>query len=297
MVGVPADRAADMEHDLRAEEQERGNLVIDILGRMVVAGVEGRNDVVLGAVGEIEVAGAHRVAFKTDAEKLRLEAVLHMGIRLREDFVEGFLQQLTVLHPVDSEVLAAVMDPDVQDAGIALAASHHVRNGPAALRVLDPEGTDLRIRIGQGEVAALRVGEGGGIEIQLHPLFGSPLHPALEMFGADLVTVDELAAELAVDLMQVEPVSAGYQGGCHLDVGTEFFDVPGLAGIVAGGLDAAGEGAGVLEAGYVVGLPAMEGNLDVLQLFQGRIGVDAQGGIALFCDFVRLEDELLFHID
>ena len=85
------------------------------------------------------------------------------------------------------------------------------------------------------------------------------------MFGFHLVAVDELAAELAVDFVEVQAVLAGNERLGLEDVGTQFLDVAGLAGVVARGLDAAREVAAlVLEARHVVRLPAVERKGDFL---------------------------------
>ena len=79
------------------------------------------------------------------------------------------------------------------------------------------------------------------------------------MPGLHLVAVDRLAAELAVDLMQVQAVRTGNERLGLEDVGTQLFDVAGFARVVARGLDAARKvAAPVFEARHVVRLPAVE---------------------------------------
>ena len=79
------------------------------------------------------------------------------------------------------------------------------------------------------------------------------------------------------------------------DVRTEFVDVARCAGEVAGGLDAAGEGAGLhLEALDVVRLPAVHGQVEVLELGEHFFGVHADGGVTLLRNGVSLVD-VLFH--
>ena len=79
------------------------------------------------------------------------------------------------------------------------------------------------------------------------------------MLGLHLVAVDELAAELAVDLVEVQAVPAGNERLGLEDVGAQLLDVAGLAGVVARGLNAAREVAAlVFEARHVVRLPAVE---------------------------------------
>lgn len=59
------------------------------------------------------------------------------------------------------------------------------------------------------------------------------------MPGLHLVAVDRLAAELAVDLVQVQAVRTGDERLGLKDVGTQLPDVAGFARVVARGLDAA----------------------------------------------------------
>ena len=62
----------------------------------------------------------------------------------------------------------------------------------------------------------------------------------------------------------------------------------GLAGVVAGGLDAAGEGLLRVEADDVVALPAVDGDGHVLERVQYALGVDAEGGVAFLCNRISV---------
>ena len=284
-----------MQHHLRHEQQERRQLVGHALRGVEVPGVERYQLLTLYAVGYVEIVGTDRVTFKADAEDLRLHAVLHMGVFRGEYPVEGLFEQLTVLHTVDGDVLTAVVHPKVHDARIVLTFSHLLGNGPATFGVLHPEVADALVGIGQRQVAALGVREGGGVEVELHAVLGSPLHPALEVARFHLVAVDKLPAEVAVYLVQAQAVLAGYVRRGLQDVLAQLVYVAGLAGIVARGLYAAGERAARLEAGHVVGLPAMQGKGCALQGVHSLVRIDAQGGIAFLGQFVSVDNELFFH--
>ena len=188
------------------------------------------------------------------------------------------------------------MYPDVHDAGVSLGLSHDVRNVAAAFGMLNPELPDGFVRIGQGEVSALGMAEGGGVEIQLEVVGLGPVYPALEVLYAALVTVHELAAEVSVNLMEVHAVVAGQQGFHEFKVFSYLVYVAGAAGIVAGGLDAAGQAVLAFKANDVVGLPAVQGNLLLLQLGNGFVGVYAKGRIALPGYFIGLENLGFFPI-
>ena len=284
-----------MEHQFRHEEQERGDHVGHVLGHLIVAGVQGVHQLAGGAVAGHEVVGAHGITLETDAEELRLQAGLHPREVLLEDLVQGLGEDLAVALALHGLVLGTVVDPDVHDAGVALGLAHRVRDAAAALGVLDPEFADGGIGIGEGQVAALGMAEGGGVEVQLHVVLLGPLDPALEVIDGDLVAVHELAAEVAVDLVEVQAVVARDEALREFDVGPDLVDVAGAARIVAGGLDAAGEACGALETDHVVGLPAVQGDGGFLEGFDGLVGVDADGGIALLGELVGFQDLCFFH--
>ena len=225
---------------------------------------------------------AHGVAFQTDAEELSLEAVLHAVELLLHDFVERGGEQFAVLLALHGHVLAAVVHPDVHDAGVALCLAHRVGNVAAALGVLYPEVAYALVRVGEGEVAALGVREGCGVEVELHAVLLGPLHPALEVFHLDLVAVDELASEVAVYLVQVQAVLSCQQSLDELDVLAHLVDVAGTAGIVSCGLYAARERFVPLEAHHVVGLPAVQRDLLLLQVGYCLVCVYSDCGVAFF---------------
>ena len=253
---------------------------------MVVAGVDGRDLAVLRSVCGVEVVAAYGEALEADAEELAFDTVLHVFLLLGEDLVEGLLKQAAVEHVVDGLLLASVVHPYVHDTGIALSLAHCVGDVTAALGMLDPEVADGLVGVGEREVSALRVGEGGGVEVELGVVLLAPVHPALEVLGEALVAVDELAAEVAVDLVQVQTVGSRDQALGLEDVGAELVDVAGLAGEVSGSLDASGEVSGAFEAGYVVSLPAVHAEMEVLELLKHLFSVDSERGISFLRDLV-----------
>ena len=188
------------------------------------------------------------------------------------------------------------MNPDVHDTGIALGLTHGIGNAAATLGVLDPEVADALVGVREGEIATLGVGERGGIEVELHVVGLGPVDPALEVRHFYLVAIDELAAEVAIDLMEIEAVVTGDEGLDELDVLTYLVDVAGTAGIVTCGLDTSGEGLVALETDYIVGLPAVEGDLLLLEGVENGVGIDTNGGVAVFGDLIRFFNKGCFHI-
>ena len=79
------------------------------------------------------------------------------------------------------------------------------------------------------------------------------------MFGADFVAIHLLAAEIAVERVQIETVFAGNQRQRLLGIGAEFLRRARLAGIIAGGDESAAEcPAEIFKAAHVVALPAVQ---------------------------------------
>ena len=92
---------------------------------------------------------ADGVSLQSDTEELGFKAVLHVGKLLSEDVVKTVLENLAVAVFLHGEVFAAVMDPDVHDARVALCLTHSVGDAATALGMLNPEVSDLLVGIGQ----------------------------------------------------------------------------------------------------------------------------------------------------
>ena len=96
------------------------------------------------------------------------------------------------------------------------------------------------------------------VEVELHVLFLSPLHPACKLVNGYFVAVNLLATELSVDFMKVEAESTSEERVHLLDILTEFIDVASLARIVTCALDTTRSSLAALEANHVVSLPAVQ---------------------------------------
>ena len=103
--------------------------------------------------------------------------------------------------------------------------------------MLNPEITDALVRIRQCQVAALGVGETGGIEVELHVVLLGPVNPALEMLYLYLVSVNELIAEVTIDFMEVQTVITSDERLYKLDVFTYLIYITGTTRIITCGLD------------------------------------------------------------
>ena len=239
MVGVPADGTADMEHQLRHIEEQRRNHVGDILSGFVVACVEGVDDLACSTIARVKVVRADGETFQSDAEEFGLNAGFHVGQVFGQDFIQRGSQQLTVAFAFHGEVFQSVVYPDVHDTWVALCLTHGIGDAATAFGMLDPEGADGGVWIGEAEVAAFWVTEGGAVEVELHAHRLAPVDPALEVLHAHLIAVDELASEVAVDFMQVDALCTSEQRVDELEVSTHFIDSASATWVVASSLDAA----------------------------------------------------------
>ena len=239
VVRVPTYRTADMQHQFGDKEEHGRYLVGSALRGMEVPGIDGDELLVLHAVAYTEFIGTYCIALQTDAKYFRFETILHVFIFRGKYPVEGVLKEGTVLHTVHSDILATVMYPQVHDTWVTLAAPHLFGNGTATLGMLYPKVTDTFIGIGQCKVSTLGVGERSGVEVKLHLVFGSPLHPAFKVFHLYLVAVYKRSAKISINLVQIQAVLAGDIGSGFQDIPSQFFHRASLARIVARGLDTA----------------------------------------------------------
>ena len=111
------------------------------------------------------------------------------------------------------------------------------------------------------------------------------------MLGLQLVPVHPAAVLLVEDRVagvEVQLGPAGDQPQHHVDVRHQLLRRPGPAGIVAGGLNAAGQGlAGVrVKATDVVSLPAVERNRNTRQSVNNRFCINTYRSILFFCKFI-----------
>ena len=184
---------------------------------------------------------------------------------LGKDFIERLLEEPAVEGVVDTDVLAAVVYPEVHDAGVSLGLTHGVGDVAATASMLYPETAYALIGVGEGEAAALGMGETGGVEVQFGVVLPGPLYPALEIIDRHLVPIYHLPLEVSVYLMQVEAVLTGYQALGLEDVLTQFVDVARRTGKVARALYAAAHGSGLyLKSLHIICLPAMQRQMEIL---------------------------------
>jgi len=141
MVAVPTHAPADVQRDLREEQQHRGNLVADALGRMEVPGVEREEFLPRQGIAEIELMRADDVAFRADAKQLGLDGI-HIQLRVNragEHGVERLGQPLARSPPVRRRVLHAVRNPQIGQAALTDGLADARADLAAADAMLDPE--------------------------------------------------------------------------------------------------------------------------------------------------------------
>ena len=112
-----------------------------------------------------------------------------------------------------------------------------------------------------------------GVEVDAEAVFAGEVDPGVEVARLDLVAVHLFAGgEDGVAGVQADALFAGHEAHGLDKVRLQFLEGAGAAGIVARGLDAAGEGAAAaLQADDVVALPAVDADGRVLQGGEGQL--------------------------
>ncbi len=297
VVAVPANAAADVQQDFRHEAEDRGDFVGHVFGGVIMAGVEADELLVFHGVAEVELVHADRVAFGTDAEEFAFDGIeVVFGVELPgEDIVERGGEAFTGAASVGWDILHAIGDPDIGDRGGAERLAHGGADDAAGLAVFDPELADGTVVVGEREAAgSFGVGEERGVEVETDAERFGPVDPAAEVFGGDLVAIDFAAAEFPVGGMQVEAVFTGDQRERPGGIRAEFVRAAGLAGVVAGGHQSAGEGGvRLLEAADVIALPAVQRQGDAGELLEDVFRIDAEVGIAFAGEVIGFLDVVL----
>ncbi|MOA29249.1 hypothetical protein D3C78_1502530 [compost metagenome] len=101
---------------------------------------------------------------------------------------------------------------------------------------------------------------------------------------------------LQIDRVQVQAFWARDQRQSLFQIGPQLFGVACFARVVAGGLNAAGQGAfRIFEPGHVISLPAVHRHWQGFHCANRGFNVHANGSKALFCQFPSLIDRA-FHM-
>ena len=257
-----------MERDLREEGQQGRDLIADHLGGVVVTVIHQGNALfpVEGGVAQGKLGAAHGVRLHTDAEHLALDAGLYQleVVRLAQNLVDACLVAVAGAFAVRRDVLEAVACPDVHGAGLPQFLRQILADADAGFAVFYPEFPGLLVGAGKGQRIALGVGEKGGVEVCAQPSCLAEIHPFFEVLRLQPVPVHPwvFLVKNGVGGMEVDLFGAGTEGQHLVHVGHQFFRGAGTAGVVAGGLDAAGQGLGGvgIKAPDVISLPAVQGD-------------------------------------
>ena len=84
-----------------------------------------------------------------------------------------------------------------------------------------------------------RMGEEGGVEVNADASCLGKIDPFFEVLGLYCVPVRLFAVEYGIAGVQIELLFAGYQLECLIDISHKLVGRPCLAGVIAGGLNAA----------------------------------------------------------
>ena len=122
MIGIPADRTADMKQDFGHERQRGGEFVVDRLRRMVMPHVHAEQFFARERIGEVEIIASDDIFFAADAEKFSLHGVFDFGaVFFAEDFIQRINENLARVPAVCGNVFGSVGNPCiVDDDGIQL---------------------------------------------------------------------------------------------------------------------------------------------------------------------------------
>ncbi len=139
------------------------------------------------------------------------------------------------------------------------------------------------VGVGQGvPVGRVRVREERRVEVDPDPPGPGPVDPAGEVLGPQRIPLDPPPAGLGIAGVEVEPVPAGDQAVCGVQVGPQLVRRPRLARIgPRHGQAAAERPAAPLEPADVVPLPAVDRDGDLAQPRHRPVDVDADGGVTL----------------
>ena len=300
MVAVPAHGAGDVQDGLIHEAHHGAQLGGDDLGGMEVARVQGIAQAVLDGVAHRELVAGHGEALHADAEQLALQAAGHVLLAdglVGEDFIQRSDHALAEGAGSHAGVLHAVGHPVVDGAGLSQLLGELIADLAAALAVLDPELAHVRLRAGQGQIAVHHgMGKIGGVEVQADLVRLGPVHPVLEFGDGVFIAIDLLAVLFGVAGVQVQLGGTGNHGAGEIDVRAQLLGVAGAARIVAGGLDAARQAVGAVEADHVVALPAVHGHRHRVGALHRGLNVHADGGVGFLGIFITLQNVLFVHV-
>ena len=149
MIGVPTHRTAHMEHQFRNKKEKRRNQIADILCLLIMPCIEGVHQFSRSTIAGNKVMRSDCVTFQTDTKKFCFQTVLHTVKFFSQYLIQALGHNLTITHPLNSQVLAAVMYPNIHDTRVALRLTHSIGYLTATLSMFNPKISDTLVGIGQ----------------------------------------------------------------------------------------------------------------------------------------------------
>ena len=122
-------------------------------------------------------------------------------------------------------------------------------------------------------------------------MFLREIDPTGEILDGDVLAVTHVVG--LVNRVQIDLLLPRDEGEGLFEVLGQFFVIAGLAGIVASGLNPAGKVAGVLKAGNVIKLPALQRDRGFDGFHKRCLNIDSIRGICLFRFFKFSHSRLL----
>ena len=145
VVGVPTHGTSNMQSHILVEQKQGRDLVGNQLGGLIMAVVHQRSDAGFVGVGQTELCRADGVGLQTDTEHLGFQGDVDLFLIVRngEDLIQRFLEAAARADAVGGQILVAVGDPDIHNAGNAGLVGEIFCDLQAGLAMLDPELTHL----------------------------------------------------------------------------------------------------------------------------------------------------------
>ena len=137
-----------------------------------------------------------------------------------------------------------------------------------------------------------------GIEIYAHAMCLCKICPLFEVLRLELVSVGKFAVfKNGIAGMNIQLLLAGAEGHSLFHIGEQLIGSARLAGVVARGLNTAGERSVMVEARHIVALPTVQGNRHAFKSFHSGFDIHAALAIHFFCIFkncVHIFSNLLY---
>ena len=155
--------------------------------------------------------------------------------------------------------------------------------------MFNPEFSDLFILAGKCKsVISERMRKTCAVKVKTDFSFLCPVDPALKMFNFNFVTVNKLTTELTINSMKVQPLFPRKHRHYLIKICPHLLYCCCFAGEVSGNLyaSAAKFSTSLFKSSDIIGLPAVQADAYLIQLFYYQVSVYAKRSILGFCQVI-----------